>query len=214
VETPEVWLAANQDALPIQKERESFILARLRIAEGKPAEALALLQPHLADATVYGRVRSQAEALCLEALAHHAAGDLSKAGQALTLALTLGHDKGFRRLFLDEGALMAALLRELLPTLTQRSLHLYATTLLHLFSPEVISALEPGPDSLVLVDPLSRQEMRVLRLLVAGQTNAEIASELVVSTNTVKTHVKSIYSKLNINSREEARAVARELKLV
>ena len=214
VETPEVWLAANQDALPIQKERESFILARLRIAEGKPAEALALLQPHLADATVYGRVRSQAEALCLEALAHHAAGDWSKAGQALTLALTLGHDKGFRRLFLDEGALMAALLRELLPTLTQRSLHLYATTLLHLFSPEVVSALEPGPDSLVLVDPLSRQEMRVLRLLVAGQTNAEIASELVVSTNTVKTHVKSIYSKLNINSREEARAVARELKLV
>jgi LuxR family maltose regulon positive regulatory protein len=67
---------------------------------------------------------------------------------------------------------------------------------------------------LVLVDPLSHQEMRVLRLLVAGQTNAEIASELVVSTNTVKTHVKSIYSKLNINSREEARAVARELKLV
>ena len=40
-----------------------------------------------------------------------------------------------------------------------------------------------------------------------------IARELIVSTNTVKTHVKSIYRKLEINSREEARRVAKELKL-
>jgi LuxR family maltose regulon positive regulatory protein len=65
-----------------------------------------------------------------------------------------------------------------------------------------------------LVEPLSRQELRVLRLLVAGLSNADIAQELVVSANTVKTHVKSIYRKLDISSRDEAREVARELRLL
>ncbi len=54
----------------------------------------------------------------------------------------------------------------------------------------------------------------MLRLLVAGLSNSDIAQELVVSTNTIKTHVKSIYRKLNIASREEAREVAHELKLL
>jgi LuxR family maltose regulon positive regulatory protein len=61
---------------------------------------------------------------------------------------------------------------------------------------------------------LSQQELRVLRLLAAGLSNTDIGRELVVSNNTVKTHVKSIYRKLNVKSRDEAREVARELKLV
>jgi LuxR family maltose regulon positive regulatory protein len=56
--------------------------------------------------------------------------------------------------------------------------------------------------------------VRVLRLLAAGLSNADIARELIVSTNTVKTHVKSIYRKLSINSLEEARLVGRELNLL
>jgi LuxR family maltose regulon positive regulatory protein len=64
-----------------------------------------------------------------------------------------------------------------------------------------------------LIEPLSQQELRVLRLLVAGLTNRDIAQELVLSTNTVKTHVKSIFRKLNVSSRAEARQVARELNL-
>ena len=101
----------------------------------------------------------------------------------------------------------------MLPALNKSGLKLYATTLLHLFPPEAVSALSADSVSLVLVEPLSQQEIRVLKLLVAGLSNGEIARELVVSTNTVKTHVKSIYRKLNISSREEARMVAKELKL-
>ena len=65
-----------------------------------------------------------------------------------------------------------------------------------------------------LVEPLSPQEQRVLRLLAAGLSNPEIAQELVVSINTIKTHVKSIYRKLNVTSREEARDAARHLNLL
>jgi LuxR family maltose regulon positive regulatory protein len=63
-------------------------------------------------------------------------------------------------------------------------------------------------------EPLSPQERRVLRLLAAGLSNPEIARELVVSTNTIKTQLQSIYRKLNVTSRAEAGEVARELKLV
>ena len=61
---------------------------------------------------------------------------------------------------------------------------------------------------------LSPQEQRVLRLLVAGLTNAAIARELVVSTNTVKTQLKSIYRKLDVSNRDEAREAAAELNLL
>jgi LuxR family maltose regulon positive regulatory protein len=64
-----------------------------------------------------------------------------------------------------------------------------------------------------MVEPLSPQEQRVLRLLAAGLSNPEIAHELVVSVNTVKTHLQRIYQKLNVTSRSEARAAARYLHL-
>jgi LuxR family maltose regulon positive regulatory protein len=61
------------------------------------------------------------------------------------------------------------------------------------------------------LEPLSRQEQRVLRLLVAELSYPEIARELVVSVNTVKTQVSSIYRKLNVHSRREARAMVQNL---
>ncbi len=63
-------------------------------------------------------------------------------------------------------------------------------------------------------EPLSRQELRVLRLLVAGQTYAEMAEALIVSTNTIKTQVSSIYRKLNVRRRAEAIAVTERLHLL
>ena len=63
-------------------------------------------------------------------------------------------------------------------------------------------------------EPLSRQEQRVLRLLVAGQTYAEIAEALIVSPNTVKTQVSSIYRKLGVSRRAEAIAKTSRLHLL
>jgi len=199
--------------LNTQKEREAFTLARLRIAEDKASEALELLQERAKDAAVNGRVRSQITSLCLEALAHYANSDLTRATKLLSEALTIAQAKDLRRVFLDEGKRMAELLQAILPTLPNRTLNLFVTTLLHSFPPEVIAHLT-ATDSGVQIEALSPQEIRVLRLLVVGLSNANIAQELVVSQNTIKTHVKSIYRKLNVKSRDEARQMARELKLL
>jgi LuxR family maltose regulon positive regulatory protein len=67
-----------------------------------------------------------------------------------------------------------------------------------------------GHHASLLNEPLSLQEQKVLRLLAAGNSNAEIARELVVSVNTVHTQVQSIYRKLNVGNRVEASAVAKE----
>ena len=204
-------LVSNRDenVLSAQREREDLTLARLHIAKGKPNEALESIRKWKTDAAENGRVRSQIEALCLEALAYHADSNLNQATESLIEALTLGYARDYRRIFLDEGSHMASLLQAILPSLPNRTLSLYVTTLLHSFHPDLIAH-----ESSALVEPLSQQEIRVLRLLVTGMSNADISKELIVSTNTIKTHVKSIYRKLNISSRDEAREAARELKLM
>jgi LuxR family transcriptional regulator, maltose regulon positive regulatory protein len=203
----------NRTALHLQREREAFTLAQLRIAEGRPEQALEILSQWKPEVAENGRVRSQVEASLLEALAYQASSNLGKAISPLVEALTIGQSKGFRRLFLDKGTRLAELLRAALPAIHNRTLSLFAAALLHSFPAESTANLT-ATGSTVQVEALSQQELRVLRLLVAGLSNADIARELVVSNNTVKTHVKSIYRKLNVKSRDEAREMARELKLI
>ena len=76
--------------------------------------------------------------------------------------------------------------------------------------PAPILTEEPKPGT----EPLSRQELKVLRLLVAGHTYAEIAQALIVSPHTVKTQVSSIYRKLGVGRRAEAIAVSGRLRLL
>ena len=106
--------------------------------------------------------------------------------------------------------LLAVLLRELGPGFQDRAASLYASSLLHLLGSGPHASIDAGAS----VYTLSQQELRVLRLLAAGLSNADIARELVVSSNTIKSHIKSIYRKLGITSRAEARDVARDLKLL
>ena len=54
---------------------------------------------------------------------------------------------------------------------------------------------------------LSAQEERIARAMAHGKTNKEIAQEFFISLSTVKTHVNSIYKKLNVNTREEIKTI-------
>ena len=74
------------------------------------------------------------------------------------------------------------------------------------------TATRPGMDP--LAEPLGERELEVLRLIVAGYSNREIADRLVIAVSTVKWYVNTIYSKLQVESRTKAIARARELNIV
>jgi len=219
--TAEHWYmtsALHRESLPrLHQEQEDLIAARLLIVQGEAEEALRLLEGCQIEAHQQGRTRSEVEILVLMARVAFAQPRPFLASSRLREALALAQAEGYQRLFLDEGEEMAALLRAVLPTIKKDHCEPYVRMLLRAFAQyhlEQGAALDSN-DSLpaASISPLSPQEQRVLRLLVAGYSNPEIAEALVVSINTVKTQVRSVYQKLSVRSRREARAVVRSQNL-
>ncbi|MEO8392628.1 MAG: LuxR C-terminal-related transcriptional regulator [Chloroflexota bacterium] len=196
----------RDDRLRIIQEQQAILKTRIVGALGNTAAALALLddwQPHNGS-------RVEVEMLALRALLYYKDGQLARAKQSLVRALVIAQPSGYRRLFLDEGVPMAALLQETLYSLSSESLRDYVRLLLADFTGDHSN---PAADPVREVEPLSPQEHRVLTLLSSGLTNPEIAQELVVSINTIKTQVKSIYRKLNVSSRPQACAMLRSMNV-
>jgi LuxR family maltose regulon positive regulatory protein len=199
----------------LRQEEEALLLARLCIAQAQGEEALRILAPWKAQAETQMRLRSTLEILLLEALAYFAQAQLPEAKQTLLSVLTRTNGKGYQRLFLDEGWVMETLLKTVAPELREAPLISFVRTLLHAFAQEYgEEEMSSSRKDALLLEPLSPQEQRVLRLLVAGQTYDEIAQELVVSLNTIKTQISSIYRKLGVNRRAEAVARAQRLHLL
>src|SRR5206468_708887 len=119
-------------------------------------------------------------------------------------ALTLAEAEGYIRIFVDEGAPMAALLAQIAERTSPVAR--YAATLLKAFprtecrgmSAESLAPARSvlSPQSSALVEPLSKRELEVLRLIADGHSNQAIADRLVVAVSTVKRHINNIYGKL------------------
>jgi LuxR family maltose regulon positive regulatory protein len=210
----ESFASNTEELFPAERERADLMAARLELAEGRPDQALKLLKGWQVSVRAQGRILSEIEILCSEALAYFRQSKLSQATQALAAALQIAQPRGLRQVFLNEGGEMPALLRVAIPGFQSRSMAVFAADLLQEMTLEGSQKDDQTPGQIVLVEPLSARELRVLRLLSVGNSNPEIARELFVSVNTVKTQVRSIYQKLNVNTREEARDAARELGLV
>jgi LuxR family transcriptional regulator, maltose regulon positive regulatory protein len=201
------------DDLSYLREFEHITLARLLVARfrGERAgpsadEATRFLERLLRAAEAGGRTGRVIEILVLQALAYQKLGDIPAALAGLDRALALAEPEGYVRVFIDEGPPMTALLRAAAKQATTQA---YARRLL-------AAAGQAGPHSPAgqpLIDPLSERELEVLRLLGTELDGPAIARELMVSLNTVRTHTKSIYTKLAVTNRRAAVRRAAELDL-
>jgi LuxR family maltose regulon positive regulatory protein len=215
----EQGLSATDD-LSYLREFEHITLARVLLAQygaqrAEPAahDAARLLRRLLPAAEAGERTGSVIEILVLQALADHARGDVPGALAALERALTLAEPEGYVRVFAGEGPPMASLLRRVAK---QRSTWDYVRRLLSAGSRVggTTPAGQTPPARQRLVEPLSERELDVLRLLGSDLDGPDIARELMVSLNTLRTHTKSIYAKLGVNSRRAAVRQAAELNLL
>jgi LuxR family maltose regulon positive regulatory protein len=188
-------------------EYDQLTLARLLVAEGDAREALLLLDRVLDVAQATCRDGSVVEARLVRALAHHANGDADSAAADLAGALTDGVPAGYCRLFLDEGEPMA----ELLGRLARAAAHDVRAHAQHLLA----AAQRPSaPVRRPSDEELSEREREVLRLLATELSGPEIARQLFVSVNTLRTHTKHIFTKLDVNTRRSAVRRAAELGLL
>jgi LuxR family maltose regulon positive regulatory protein len=154
------------------------------------------------------RLNVVTELQILKALVLEGMGKKSLAIDAINIALEIAESAGFTRVFLDQGPI----LKPLLERAKLLNIHpTYAEYILRAFDgPVPEGEMVPQP----LVDPLSERELEVLRLLRTNLTTPEIADEMVIGVNTVRSHIKNIYSKLVVHKRSEAVNRAVELGLL
>jgi LuxR family maltose regulon positive regulatory protein len=183
-------------------------VAALGLAKDSPEEAIEVLAPVVdGSAPALYKRWARAEALLLQAVARDRLGDRRAAEEALEATLELAEPDGLILPFMLWPS------RELLERHPKhRTAHAtFISTILDTLAGH--ASPTRGADA-PLRDALSEAELRVVRYLPSNLTASEIASELVVSTNTVRTHMRHIYAKLDAHTRSEAVARARELGLV
>jgi LuxR family transcriptional regulator, maltose regulon positive regulatory protein len=192
--------------------------ARVLIAQGDPAAALALLEPVGQRTEDQGWADEQLRTLVLQAVAQHALGEEERAARSLSDALALAEPGGFIRLFVDEGAPMADLLSA---AAAQGSRPDYAGRILAAFQretkgerPASSAPASPAAGPSAPAGPLTARELEVLRLVAQGLSNQEIGRQLFLALDTVKGHNRRIFEKLGVQRRTEAVARAGELGLL
>lgn len=188
----------------IVQEVQQISLARVRLAQRQPDAVLTLYDQLHERALSAGRLARVIEIGLLAALAYEMKGETAVALDVLNQILRLTRPEGYVQVFVEAGAPLLQLLRQL----PANDKDAYVQTLRQAFPEDVQFA------SSVLVEPLSPRELEVLCLIAAGLSNKQIMARLTISLNTVKKHTSHIYGKLGVNGRTQAIVRASELDLI
>jgi LuxR family maltose regulon positive regulatory protein len=205
---------AVEQALADMEERERWlgdtrtVIAELQLAQGDPQAARVTLAPVIDGSAPVTNRGWVIHALVLDAIARDATGDADGADQALERALDIVEPDGAVLPFLVHPA----------PRLLER--HSRRRTAHAALVSEILNLLagrKPASaqgDEDRLREPLTESESRILRYLPTNLSVSEIANEVYLSVNTVKTHMRHLYAKLDANRRGEAVQRARALGLL
>ena len=198
---------STEDEFPYQQLPEYVILLRVLLAHSDYEAALVLSERLLQQAESVGGIGLVIEILILQALAFQGKKDTNHCLAVLERALALAEPEGYVRIFLDEGETMTRLLCQVQ---SRQAGSNYATELLSKIG-RISSMTQPSMQ--LLIEPLTAREVEVLKLIKAGCSNQDIAEQLFISTPTVKRHISNIYGKLGVESRTQAVAIGKELKI-
>jgi LuxR family maltose regulon positive regulatory protein len=213
---------AADDELTYIHEFEHITLAMVLLAQHRAGRARTaghvargLLERLLASADAGGRDGNVLEILVQLAPALQAEGHRSRAMDLLRRALDLAERESHIRAFLDAGPVLTAMLHRIEPA-SPGSQHASAVLAAAEASPQLAEPAGGLPETppQLLVDALSERELDVLRLLESDLGGPDIARELSVSVNTVRTHTRHIYGKLGVTNRREAVREAARLGLL
>ncbi|HYD78335.1 MAG TPA: LuxR C-terminal-related transcriptional regulator [Paucimonas sp.] len=197
---------------------------RLRLTSGNFGLAHPLLNALAAEARRIGAGRILAKLLCIKASMFDMEGNRKEALRHIDDALAVGAAGGLCRTIVDEGEWVGELVQEI----ADRRLRLrkesatgkqfeYLQRLLNAFGREYAEPQSnPILQASILVKQylLSEREVQILKLVEKGLKNCELAKQLFLSDETIKWHLRNIYSKLSVNNRSGAAARARELSLL
>ncbi len=212
----ESWAEAYRRDKPFAqtwRPHGDLALVRVLTARQEWKEALDLLTQIRRSALEAGGEGWVIKALVLEALAHQTMGQIDRALAAVSEALSLAEPEGYVRTFVDEGEPMATLLAQVWRH--GLSPHYVGTLLTASRAGLPATSAEPqATPTHLLYEALTERELEVLHLIDAGLSNPEIANRLTISLNTVRTHTKNLYSKLDVHSRTQAITRARDLNLL
>jgi LuxR family maltose regulon positive regulatory protein len=190
----------------------AVVRARAWAAAGDTSNARRTLSPALA--AHHGAAEPvRLQAWLVDAQLSYNSGNSARGRRSLAFALSLAEREQFRLPFvLERGWMKHALERD--PELARRYQRLLAPTLRRDQLPAPLNAPAPAQPAIVAVEPLTEREREVLRHVSDMLNTAEVASEMYISINTVKTHLKSIFRKLAATHRGEAVRRAQQLELI
>ena len=171
------------------------------LSAGECEAAIAHFRSYAGIARKRKLVRAFMKLTLLEAIAHRQAGTKDQASALFETVLSLALFEDFKRIIIDEGQAAAGLINDIFSATTRVGTY----RLRDRFLAELVVEIEAGLTSKDAVETvLSPRETDIMRSVLSGRSNREIAEVLRISQNTVKFHLKNIFQKLNVSTRFEA----------